>query len=65
MSYIAKLILQEKIEVFIFVGKYDAVLPPKQILPLSKKLSDVRLVILETGHTKLVEKSISYLIQEI
>lgn len=65
MSYIAKLILQEKIEVFIFVGKYDAILPPKQILPLSKKLSDVRLVILETGHTKLVEKSISYLIQEI
>lgn len=65
MSYIAKLIHQENIEVLIFVGKFDAILPQKQILPLSKKLSEVRLVLLETGHTKLVEKTTTFLMQEI
>ena len=65
MSYIATLIHKEKIEVLIFVGKFDAILPLRQILPLSKKLSEVRLVVLETGHTKLVEKTASFLMQEI
>jgi pimeloyl-ACP methyl ester carboxylesterase len=65
MSYIAKLIHQENIEVLIFVGKFDAILPQKKILPLSKKLSEVRLVLLETGHTKLVEKATTFLMQEI
>lgn len=64
MSYITTLIRKENIEVLIFVGKFDAILPLKQILPLSKKLSEVRLVILETGHTKLVEKATSFLMQE-
>ncbi len=43
-----------------FVGKYDSLLPPNNILPLSKQLTRQKTVILEVGHTKIVEKVHQY-----
>lgn len=47
-----------------FVGKYDQLLPPQQILPLSKYLQKQQTILLDTGHTKLVDKVVAYLKKE-
>lgn len=47
-----------------FVGKYDQLLPPQQILPLSKSLPKQQTIVLDTGHTKLVDKVVIYLKKE-
>jgi len=47
-----------------FVGRYDQLLPPQQILPLSKYVPKQQTVLLDTGHTKLVDKVVTYLSKE-
>ena len=47
-----------------FVGKYDQLLPPQQVLPLSKYVQKQQTVVLDTGHTKLVDKVVTYLRKE-
>jgi hypothetical protein len=47
-----------------FVGRYDQLLPPQQILPLSKYVQKQQTVLLDTGHTKLVDKVVTYLSKE-
>ena len=55
-ALIAELVKKHKIEVRIFLGKYDALLPQKYILPLTKRLPSIPVVILSTGHHRLVDK---------
>ena len=47
-----------------FVGKYDQLLPPQQVLPLCKYVQKQQTVVLDTGHTKLVDKVVTYLRKE-
>ncbi|MEA5259910.1 alpha/beta hydrolase [Arcicella aquatica] len=61
MSTLAKIIHSRNIKVSIFTGKYDTILPTKQVLPLSQKLPNVQMIILEAGHTKMLEKVVEYL----
>ncbi|MDI9882619.1 alpha/beta hydrolase [Flectobacillus longus] len=55
---------QSKSDFSFFVGKYDQLLPPKQILPLSKGLPKQQTIVLNTGHSRLIEKVIVYLKKE-
>jgi pimeloyl-ACP methyl ester carboxylesterase len=41
----------------LFLGKYDALLPARYLLPLVEKVSNVELTILACGHHRLVEKA--------
>lgn len=58
---LAQIINEEHIKVSIFTGKYDTILASKKVLPLSTKLQQVDLVILEAGHTRMLEKVVDYL----
>jgi pimeloyl-ACP methyl ester carboxylesterase len=50
-----------QVTVWLFAGKYDSVLPPARLKALSDLLPRGQLVILETGHTQLVEKTALHL----
>jgi pimeloyl-ACP methyl ester carboxylesterase len=58
---IAELINNQQINVKIFIGKYDSLLPLDRVFPLTKKLKKVELIELEATHGKLIEKAIEYL----
>lgn len=58
---IAELINNQEINVKIFMGKYDKLLPFHRILPLSKKLKNVEIIELEATHGRLIEKAIIFL----
>ena len=64
MSKLAEIINSQKIKVSIFTGKYDTILPTKQVLPLSQKLPNAQMITLEAGHTKMLEKVVEYLQNE-
>jgi pimeloyl-ACP methyl ester carboxylesterase len=46
-----------RVDVWLFVGKYDPMLPARRFRVLSDRLASDRFVILESGHTRLVEKA--------
>ncbi len=50
-----------KVDVWLFAGMYDAVFPPARLGVLSKRMPQERFVILESSHTRLVEKTAGYL----
>ena len=50
----------EGVEVWLFVGKYDSLFPPKRLSRFSKILPPERFMILESGHNHLVEKTALY-----
>lgn len=56
MKVVAQLVKENKIDVKIFLGKHDALLPAHYVLPLTKLLPELRPVILKTGHHRLIEK---------
>lgn len=58
---IAQLINNQGINVKIFMGKYDKLLPTKNAYPLTKRLKKAELIILEATHGRLVEKTTAYL----
>ncbi len=58
---IANLINSQHIEVKIFMGKYDKVMPIHKVLPLSKRIKPAQFVILEATHGRLVDKTLRYL----
>ena len=56
IKLVAQLVKENKIDLKIFLGKYDALLPVRYVLPLTKQLPELRPVILKTGHHRLIEK---------
>lgn len=58
---LAQIINNQKIDVRVFVGKYDKLLPAHNVYSLTKRLNNVELITLESTHGKLVEKTIEYL----
>ena len=58
---LAQLINSQGIKMQIFMGKYDKLLPIHNVYSLTKHLKDVELIILESTHGRLVEKTIEYL----
>jgi pimeloyl-ACP methyl ester carboxylesterase len=60
LKKIVQLIDNKHINLQIFMGKYDKVLPIKNVFPLTKRLKNYELIILESSHGKLVEKTIAY-----
>jgi pimeloyl-ACP methyl ester carboxylesterase len=56
-----KALLANQINTWLFVGKYDPLLPPEKVNILSERLPADHYIILETGHTRLVEKTVTYL----
>ena len=58
---LAQIIDNQKINVTIFMGKYDKLLPIHNVYPLTKYLKNAKLITLESTHGKLVEKTIEYL----
>ena len=58
---LAQLINSQGIKVQLFMGKYDKLLPIHNVFPLTKHLKSVELIILESTHGRLVEKTIEYL----
>lgn len=58
---LAQLIELHLIKTWIFVGKYDKIMPLKEVYSFTHQLKDSRLVILDSGHGRLVEKTATYL----
>jgi pimeloyl-ACP methyl ester carboxylesterase len=58
---LAQRINNQRINVKVFVGKYDKLLPIPNVYPLTKHLDNIELITLESTHGRLVEKAIEYL----
>jgi pimeloyl-ACP methyl ester carboxylesterase len=58
---LSQLINNQQINVKIFMGKYDKLLPIQNVYPLSKRLKNTELIILESSHARLVDKTIEFL----
>ena len=58
---LAQLIEIHQIKTWIFMGKYDKIMPIKAAYAFTSRLKDKTLVILDTGHGRLVEKTATYL----
>jgi pimeloyl-ACP methyl ester carboxylesterase len=58
---VAQLINNQEINIKIFIGKYDKLLPVHNVYPLTKYLKNAELIMLESTHGRLVEKVIEYL----
>lgn len=63
IALIAEFIQKYSIEVKIFLGKYDALLPLHYVNPLTKRVPSIKPIILETGHHKLIQKVVNWLMQ--
>ena len=53
---VASIILKYKIDLKLFLGRFDAVLPASYVQPLMKRLPNSAPIILKTGHHRLIEK---------
>lgn len=56
MKLVAQLVKEYKIDLKIFLGKHDALLPAHYVLPLTKQLPELKPIVLKTGHHRLIEK---------
>lgn len=56
MPTVAAAILQHKIDLKLFLGKFDTLLHASYVRPLTKRLPTLQLIILPTGHHRLIEK---------
>ncbi len=61
---LAKQINDHQIKVTLIVGKYDNVIKPSKLTYFASLLKNVRFEILESGHTGLINQSISFFIEE-
>jgi pimeloyl-ACP methyl ester carboxylesterase len=61
MKEIANIMNFKKIRVTVMVGKYDKIIKVKNMDHLVKKLNEVRLLILETGHNGIIQESVKVL----
>jgi pimeloyl-ACP methyl ester carboxylesterase len=58
---LSQLIDNQPIKIKIFMGKYDKLLPIHNVYPLTKRLKNIELIVLESTHGRLVEKTTEYL----
>ena len=58
---LSQLIDNQNISVKIFMGKYDKLLPIQNVYSLTKRLKNKELIILESSHARLVEKTTEFL----
>ncbi|MFN8345485.1 MAG: alpha/beta fold hydrolase [Spirosomataceae bacterium] len=65
MKQVAQLVKKTNIDVRIFLGKYDALLPAHYVLPLTQQLPELKPIILKTGHHRLIEKVAEWFRYEI
>lgn len=65
MKKIAYLTNHHSIHMMILVGKKDKVIPEKNIHRLSRHLPSCKLIILKTGHNRLLSESIQILIKSL
>lgn len=56
MKLIAQYVKENGIDLTIFLGKHDALLPAYYVTPLTKHLPDLKPIVLKTGHHRLIEK---------
>jgi pimeloyl-ACP methyl ester carboxylesterase len=56
MTQIARMVIENKVDLKVFLGRYDALLPAHYVLPLTKRLPDLKPIILKIGHHRLIEK---------
>ena len=54
----------EKIDLFLFIGKYDKLLPPAAVKKLSDLMPEKNYLILQSGHGALVEKVATFLAEK-
>lgn len=58
---LAQLIEIHQVKTWIFMGKYDKIMPLKEAYSFTNHLKDNKLVVLDSGHGRLVEKTAMYL----
>ncbi|MEQ9413382.1 MAG: alpha/beta fold hydrolase [Cyclobacteriaceae bacterium] len=61
LNNIASLIISNKINLYVFVGRFDKIITAKNMALLLHRVPDHHFQILETGHNGLIEKSIEVL----
>ena len=61
MPHIARLCNKHSINTKIFLGRFDALIPESSVYDLTSKLNDYELIMLKTGHHRLVEKAAEWL----
>lgn len=61
MKNLTQLINNQEITMRIFMGKYDKLLPIQNVYPLTKHLENKELIILESSHARLVDKTTEFL----
>ena len=61
LEKLSQLINNQEINVKIFMGKYDKLLPIQNVYPLTKRIKNIELITLESTHGRLVEKTTEYL----
>jgi pimeloyl-ACP methyl ester carboxylesterase len=64
MPHLAELIKRHKIQVHMFLGKYDKIMTLHNMNKLLKHLDDYKLTILKAGHNTLIEDTARYLDQD-
>lgn len=63
IAHLAQVLNHHSVKVRIFLGRFDALLPAEYLRPLTKHLHEFELVMLRTGHHKLVDKVADWLIE--
>jgi pimeloyl-ACP methyl ester carboxylesterase len=58
---LSQLIDNQTIKIKIFMGKFDKLLPIHNVYPLTKRVKNIELIVLESTHGRLVEKTTEYL----
>ncbi|MBS1507851.1 MAG: alpha/beta hydrolase [Bacteroidetes bacterium] len=58
---IANVIIKNKIDITILVGKYDKIVSANDMTPMLKRVAHCTFHILETGHNGVVEKALEFL----
>ncbi|GHN03046.1 hypothetical protein WSM22_45350 [Cytophagales bacterium WSM2-2] len=61
MGHIADIIKKYKTPLKIFVGKFDRVIPPHTMEDLKITVKHCEFILVESGHSELVEKAIQYI----
>lgn len=63
MPQVASAVKRYSIELTIFLGQFDALLPARYMYPLTKRLGYIRPIVLKTGHHRLIEKVAEWIVK--
>ncbi len=64
LSHIASLVNRYQIPFTMFLGRYDKIITPQNMQRLLKKIPHHQMIILNTGHTRLIEAVAEYYMSE-